>query len=103
MAANLLAPSDMLSSDSRQSPLQGARTALILLLCINLFNYIDRQVLSAVLPYIERDFFPKGDANAKAKLGLLSAAFTVVYLISAPIFGFLAERISRWRIIAVGV
>src|SRR5437867_537229 len=29
-------------------PLVGARSTLILLICINLFNYIDRQVLAAV-------------------------------------------------------
>ena len=39
-------------------PLPGARLALILLLIINLFNYIDRQVLAAVLPEIEKTLFP---------------------------------------------
>src|SRR5437868_1047123 len=42
----------------------GARTALILLLSINLFNYIDRQVLSAVLPHIKEDFLA-ADPDAK--------------------------------------
>src|SRR5438445_13885185 len=65
MAANLLAPSDKLSSDSRQSPLPGARTALLLLLCINLFNYIDRQVLAAVVPGIRQEFFSSGGHLAR--------------------------------------
>src|SRR5262245_33188859 len=34
------------------APLPGARSALLLLLAINLFNYIDRQVLAAVEPEI---------------------------------------------------
>ena len=35
------------------APLPGARQALVLLLLINLFNYIDRQVLAAVVPQIK--------------------------------------------------
>src|SRR5437763_1750354 len=38
-----------------QTPLPGARAALILLLAINLFNYIDRQVLAAVEPEIRKE------------------------------------------------
>jgi len=37
----------------RSGPLPGARAALLLLLSINLFNYIDRQVLAAVVENIE--------------------------------------------------
>ena len=88
----------------RATPLPGARSALILLLSINLFNYIDRQVLSAVLPQISETYFGSvQDEHANTKLGLLSTAFLVAYMISAPIFGFLAERVSRWLLIAIGV
>src|SRR5262245_34063664 len=59
--------------------LPGARSALILLLSINLFNYIDRQVLAAVLPNIEIDFL-NDDPDAKTKLGLLTTAFLVAYM-----------------------
>ena len=37
--------------------LPGARPALVLLLLINLFNYIDRQVLAAVVGPIKQTFF----------------------------------------------
>lgn len=88
----------------RAVPLPGARSALILLLSINLFNYIDRQVLSAVLPQISETYFGSvQDEHANTKLGLLSTAFLVAYMVSAPIFGFLAERMSRWLLIAIGV
>jgi hypothetical protein len=40
--------------------LPGARPALVLLLSINLFNYIDRQVLAAVVDPIKRTFFGVG-------------------------------------------
>jgi MFS family permease len=80
----------------------GARAALLLLLAINLFNYIDRQVLAAVLPRIEDDFL-RGDPFAKTKLGWLTTAFLVSYMILAPIFGWLGDRMSRWFLVAVGV
>ena len=41
---------------SSRKPLPGARTALWLLLAINLFNYIDRQMLAAVEPDIRATF-----------------------------------------------
>ena len=81
----------------------GARTALWLLLGINLFNYIDRYVLAAVEPEIEAHFFAPGDPNAHALTGLLGTAFLVSYMISAPIFGWLADRTSRWLIIGASV
>ncbi len=47
----------------------GAGAALALLLAINLFNYIDRQVLAAVEPEIRDTFFPPNDPNAMATTG----------------------------------
>jgi MFS transporter, Spinster family, sphingosine-1-phosphate transporter len=81
----------------------GARSALLLLLTINLFNYIDRQVLAAVEPEIRSSFFASSDINAMAKTGLLGTAFLVTYMVSAPILGFLADRISRWVIVGSAV
>jgi MFS family permease len=83
--------------------MSGARTALFLLLAINLFNYIDRQVLAALEPDIRATFFAPGDVNAMTKTGLLGDAFFVTYMISAPILGLLADRISRWLIIGSAV
>jgi hypothetical protein len=56
---NIPAPEDdAMTPEGGQAPAPGARHALILLLLINLFNYIDRQVLAAVEPEIARTFFP---------------------------------------------
>src|SRR5262249_21334305 len=41
--------------------LPGARLALALLLAINFFNYVDRQVLAAVETKIEGSFFPESE------------------------------------------
>jgi MFS family permease len=88
-----------------QAPLPGAGTALALLLAINLFNYIDRQVLAAVEPEI-RETLQLGqseeDAHARFWMGLLSTAFIVTYMVIAPVFGWLSWA-SRWMLVGIGV
>jgi len=86
-----------------KTTISGARTALFLLLAVNLFNYIDRQVLAAVEPDIRATFFAPDDINAMTKTGLLGDAFFVTYMVSAPILGLLADRISRWLIVGSAV
>ena len=84
----------------------GAYLALGLLLAMNLFNYIDRQVLAAVEPEIRRDIFGSANENDPAvrrQSGLLASAFLISYMLTAPIFGALERRFSRWKLIAVGV
>jgi MFS family permease len=102
----------------------GARSALTLLLLINLFNYIDRQVLAAVVDLIKHSMFAENVVRADgdtlttiqnwcrnnlgfkpelALMGVLSMAFMVAYMTFAPIFGRLAERHSRWVLIGVAV
>jgi Sugar phosphate permease len=83
--------------------MSGASGALFLLLAINLFNYIDRQVLAALEPDIRASFFAADDVNAMTKTGLLGDAFFVTYMVSAPILGLLADRFSRWIIIGSAV
>jgi len=80
-----------------------ATRALALLLAINLFNYIDRYILAAVEPLIAEQFFSAHDETAMAKTGALASAFLVSYMVLAPLFGLLADRVSRWAIIAGGV
>ena len=108
----------------RATPFSGARSALVLLLLINLFNYLDRYVLAAVVKPIKQTFFGGGGlANhdgaltvvmrwfeqslgfkpEDALIGLLGTAFMVVYMLGAPIFARLAERHSRWLLIGIGV
>ena len=72
--------------------------ALILLLLINLFNYIDRQVLAAVAPLIGGELH-----LTKDQLGWASTAFLVSYMILAPVFGWMADRGGRWLLIGAGV
>lgn len=78
----------------------------MLLLAINLFNYIDRQVLSAVLPKIKLDaaMMDPADPLLQTKLGLLTSAFMVAYMVFAPLFGWLDGRgVRRWVVLGIGV
>jgi MFS family permease len=99
-----------------QTALPGARSALILLLAINLFNYIDRQVLAAVETDIEVEFFPESDypyvdkektqrkdPTIEGKIGSLNTAFMVSYMLFAPLFGWMADRMGRWLLVGIGV
>src|SRR5262249_25584362 len=92
-----------------ETPLPGASLALSLLLLINLFNYVDRQLLVAMLPRIEESLsgnapaFAGGPENANKKLGALSTAFMLSFLAASLLVGWLAERLPRWSIVGVGV
>jgi MFS family permease len=90
------------TSSGPSAPVRGARAALVLLLLINLFNYIDRLVLAAVLPKIKGELLA-GDPHADTKLGWLATAFLVSYMLASPIFGWLADRFSRWVLVGFGV
>jgi MFS family permease len=87
----------------------GAWLALTLLIGINIFNFVDRQVLAAVEPEVQRDFFPNNaenkplDKGANFKMGVLAFAFLATYTVTAPLFGWLAGRMSRWLLVGIGV
>ena len=74
------------------------RYALTLLLAANLLNYIDRQVLYAVFPLIKADLRLSDTA-----LGFLGSSFMLCYMVSAPLMGWLGDRLSRVRLAAAGL
>jgi MFS transporter, Spinster family, sphingosine-1-phosphate transporter len=111
---------------TRQTSVPGANSALALLLTINLLNYVDRQVLAAVVGPIKKTYFgPAGQSMGAggqfltaviewfqnrlgfkpedALLGLLGTAFMLVYMAGAPFFARIAEKRSRWGIVGLGV
>lgn len=71
---------------------------LVLLTGLNLFNYLDRLVLAAVLPKIQLEL---GLSNFLG--GLLETVFLLGYFVTAPIFGSLGDRMARKWLIAAGV
>lgn len=76
----------------------GARYAILLLLAVNLLNYIDRQALYAVFPLIKADLKLSDTA-----LGFLGSAFMLCYMLAAPLFGRLGDRMNRARLAAGGL
>ena len=76
----------------------GVWFALIVLFAINTLNFFDRQILGAVGEPIRKEF-----GLSDASLGLLNAAFTLLYAFVGIPFGVLADRVGRKRILAMGV
>lgn len=68
------------------------------LTALNFLNYIDRMVLSAVLPKMQEEL-----AISNFAAGMLSTVFLLGYFVTAPIFGVLADRGQRRLLIAAGV
>jgi MFS transporter, Spinster family, sphingosine-1-phosphate transporter len=89
------------------APKVSAPLALTLLVLINLFNYIDRQVLAAVEPEIRRELLVDAAGaeieQAKYWTGWFATAFLVSYMLMAPLFGLMADRFSRWGLVGFGV
>ncbi len=79
---------------------RGARRyALVVLAVVYMFNFVDRQILSILLPAI-RDEFQVGDTV----LGLLTGtAFALFYVILGIPIARLADRVNRRNLIAVAV
>jgi MFS family permease len=72
---------------------------LFVLTSINMVNYLDRFLVSALVESIKKSELQLSDSQ----LGLLASAFLVVYTLTAPLFGILGDRGSRPRWLAFGV
>jgi MFS family permease len=65
---------------------------------LNLFNYLDRFVLPAVLTPVKADLH-LDDGHA----GAANTAFMIGYFCTSPLFGFLGDRCPRKWLIAFGI
>jgi MFS family permease len=83
----------------QKSWVRSASFGLGILSFINLFSYLDRYVVSALIESLKHSELGLSDAN----LGSLMSGFLVVYTLTAPVFGALGDRRSRPRLIALGV
>ncbi len=87
-----------MSQRDRDAASRAAAYALAVLTFINLFNYLDRWVLSAVLEAIKRDL-----RFSDTQLGSLATGFIIIYMLTSPVFGTLGDRQRRPPLIALGV
>ncbi|MBW2733499.1 MAG: MFS transporter [Deltaproteobacteria bacterium] len=76
-----------------------ARGALWLLLILNLLVYMTRYAPAGVLPLLEESLL----GVSKQQLGYLATVFAIVYLMGAPPFGLLGDRVRRGPLLAFGV
>jgi MFS transporter, Spinster family, sphingosine-1-phosphate transporter len=72
--------------------------ALATLTLLNLLNYVDRYIFAALIPYIKTD-----TGYDDAQLGWVGSAFTIVYTVCSPLFGYLGDRYRRGRLVAGGI
>ena len=94
-----VAPKPAKRSKVSSKPTRGqARFAFSILFLVNILNYADRYVLSAILPSIKHEFHLT-DFHG----GLLISAFLIVYALSALPLGIWADRSIRKNIVAVCV
>lgn len=79
--------------------LRSARAALVVLTLLNLFNYLDRFVLSSLVESLKASELHLTDTQ----LGALATGFILVYMLTSPIFGTLGDRKRRPGLLAAGV
>jgi len=84
---------------SQESRVRSAVFGLSVLSFINLFSYLDRYLVSALIESLKHANLGLSDAD----LGSLMSGFLVVYTLTAPVFGALGDRRSRPKLIAIGV
>jgi MFS family permease len=82
-----------------KSWLLSAGSGLAVLSFINLFNYLDRYVVSALVESLKHSALALSDTQS----GSLMFGFLAVYTLAAPLFGMLGDSRSRPRLIAFGV
>lgn len=86
------------SADIQNPAMRGAKVALVTLTAINLVNYLDRYLIAGMIGPIKNQF-----GATDSQVGLLTSVFLLFYLLTSPIFGLLARRVSRTMLLAVGV
>jgi len=75
--------------------------SLLVLVFVNLINYMDRSTVAGMMDSIRKDasFHIESDKY----LGLLQTAFVICYMIFAPLFGYLGDRFNRKSILMFGL
>ncbi|HEX6496979.1 MAG TPA: MFS transporter [Acidobacteriaceae bacterium] len=74
-----------------------AALALGLLTALNLCNFIDRYVLPGVQPLVQHEFHASDE-----RMGALTYAFFITYMVAAPLTGWLGDRVSRKPLVVAG-
>ncbi|HET9087558.1 MAG TPA: MFS transporter [Acidobacteriaceae bacterium] len=76
---------------------RAAWVALVLLSALNLLNYADRYLLAGVQPLVQQAFHLTDE-----RIGALTFAFFITYMLAAPLTGWLGDRYARKPLILAG-
>lgn len=87
-------PTLLRSLDLRKSPALGT---VLLLLALNLLNYIDRYILPGAQPLVQKEFHATDQ-----QMGALTTALFFFYMFAAPASGWLGDRFRRKPLIITG-
>jgi len=87
-------PTSTLPKRMRWSPALGT---FLLLIGLNLLNYIDRYILPGAQPLIQKEFH-----STDQQMGALTTALFVTYMVVAPLTGWLGDRFRRKPLIIAG-
>jgi len=85
------------SFQPRRLRLSPAVATLVLLIGLNLLNYIDRYILPGELSLIQSDFH-----STDQQMGALTTALFLFYMLAAPLTGWLGDRFPRKPLILAG-
>ncbi len=85
------------SSPSVRTRFNPALGTFLLLIALNLLNFIDRYILPGAQPLIQREFHATDQ-----QMGALTTAMFVFYMIAAPLTGWLGDRMRRKPLIIAG-
>ncbi|EDO39433.1 predicted protein [Nematostella vectensis] len=108
-----LLANEVASTDQTRSPTSGNSSEIMasrfvcggpnftvaVLFFINLLNYMDRFTIVGVLSSIQKYF----DEEENSVAGLLQTVFVCSYMVFAPIFGYLGDRLRRKYLMALGI
>ena len=83
--------------NDERPPYHHAAWALGVLTALNLFNFIDRYVLPGVQPLVQHEFHATDE-----RMGALTSAFFLTYMLVAPLTGWLGDRIPRKPLVVAG-
>jgi len=80
---------------------KGKAVTVVVLVYVNLINYMDRSTVAGMLERIKQD--KNFNITQDKYLGLLQTAFVACYMLFAPVFGYLGDRHSRKWLLAIGI
>ncbi len=85
------------ASPSPRSRFNPALGTFLLLIGLNLINFVDRYILPGAQPLIQREFH-----STDQQMGALTTAMFFFYMCAAPLTGWLGDRYARKPLIITG-